>query len=1363
MKNERSGHPGIFIREEIFPPGMTVTAAAKLLGIGRPALSRVLNGRARLSAALAQSIESAFGFSAEELLKMQASHKADAAKDKGMLVPVGSYVPPFLRIRASQIETWATGIEARSRLSVLLRTLVNSTGSGLTKVDFPGNDDSQRKGWDGFVEARQARPWVPEGTSAWEFGCGEDIKRKADDDFGERTRDFSFEERTDITFVFVTPRRWAGKNGWEKERRAEGQWKDVRVFDSSDLEQWMEQSIPAQAWFADETGIPSEGVFSLEACWKEWQADCEPALVPALFDQAVNECGKKECGERISRWFDGELGGPLVVSADSAVEALAFLHVLFSGNEFFPQGTEDKVVVFRKSGAVEKIVTPASDMIAVSTSREIDRELAARGKSVRTVLIYPKNAPNVKPDIDLKPLNPFAFAAALKKMGHARDEVDRLSRESGFSLTVLRRRLSKRPAVRTPDWAEDRKHARSLIAAIFAGTWDVTGEKDKELVSKLASGHPHEEIEREIRGLLSLDDSPVMSFGSYLGVKSKIDALFAVGGSVTGPDVERFFEVAEEVIQEDDPALDLPDDERYMAGLYGKSREASDMLRRSVIDSFALLAVYGGELFEGFNIEARVREAVEKWFRPGDGRALESRKDALPAFAEASPDTFLSIMEEYLESDDPGILRLFRPVEAPALMSPSPPRVELLWALESLAWSGDHLPRAATVLAKLAEKEEGDNWSNSSMKSLRTIFQSRAPQTSAPVDGRISVFNRLLDDFPDVGWILCLDQFAAGAWWGEFGHRPRWRTDGHGHGWGAWEHERRKFDRNAVEKAVRWSSHKEETLADLVANFKNIPIDLQPQVWRRIEDWRVRENPADEDKARLREAIRVSGCFYLALEEMIARAREVYDMLEPSDVVIRHGWLFLGSFVKPAKWEVEISGLEFGEYLSKSEREIKKLRVEALSEIYSRRGVDGLIDLARRGEGQTVVGSLALRIPDFGGSGIKTLVRSALDEAAAGDRRKMEDLVRGVLEGLGDSRGDTLREFSQECDEETFLKLLLLAPFRRETWNFLDGLPDERKLRYWKKVDPAWGPDGPVDLNEVAGKLTEAGRPLRAVSLVQHRLKELEPGRVLLLLEAIAGGEGEERQQDHPPDEFFLENAFRRLDGKEEIPRDRVADLEFEFVGLLQRSDRGVPNLERRVGNDPGIFAEIVSLAYPHDDSEESDSESSVSNGKRERKAYLARILLDALRRIPGQDAPDEADGTKRLIGWIREARARCERNGRLRICDDHIGTFLSKSPVGKDGVWPCESVRAALEKFYNEEISLGFQVGLRNARSSRVGSFGGDQEREIESEYRGWADKTKYSHPKTSRILRELADYYSYMGKHYDDFAETIYRQSRF
>ena len=43
-------HPGTFIKAEVIPPGMSVTKAAQLMGVGRPALSNLLNGNAALSA-----------------------------------------------------------------------------------------------------------------------------------------------------------------------------------------------------------------------------------------------------------------------------------------------------------------------------------------------------------------------------------------------------------------------------------------------------------------------------------------------------------------------------------------------------------------------------------------------------------------------------------------------------------------------------------------------------------------------------------------------------------------------------------------------------------------------------------------------------------------------------------------------------------------------------------------------------------------------------------------------------------------------------------------------------------------------------------------------------------------------------------------------------------------------------------------------------------------------------------------------------------------------------------------------------------------------------------------------------------------
>ena len=65
-------HPGEFIRQAILPDELTVTDAAKILGVGRPALSTLLNGKASLSPEMALRVEKAFGVKMDTLLRMQA-------------------------------------------------------------------------------------------------------------------------------------------------------------------------------------------------------------------------------------------------------------------------------------------------------------------------------------------------------------------------------------------------------------------------------------------------------------------------------------------------------------------------------------------------------------------------------------------------------------------------------------------------------------------------------------------------------------------------------------------------------------------------------------------------------------------------------------------------------------------------------------------------------------------------------------------------------------------------------------------------------------------------------------------------------------------------------------------------------------------------------------------------------------------------------------------------------------------------------------------------------------------------------------------------------------------------------------------
>jgi addiction module HigA family antidote len=86
-------HPGDFIRTEIIEPaGLTVTAAAVVLQVSRPALSSLLNGKADLSGDMALRIEKAFGVKMDTLMRMQSSYDIAQTRERAGQIKVKRYV-----------------------------------------------------------------------------------------------------------------------------------------------------------------------------------------------------------------------------------------------------------------------------------------------------------------------------------------------------------------------------------------------------------------------------------------------------------------------------------------------------------------------------------------------------------------------------------------------------------------------------------------------------------------------------------------------------------------------------------------------------------------------------------------------------------------------------------------------------------------------------------------------------------------------------------------------------------------------------------------------------------------------------------------------------------------------------------------------------------------------------------------------------------------------------------------------------------------------------------------------------------------------------------------------------------------------
>lgn len=95
-------HPGGFVKTEVIEPlGLSVTAAADVLGVTRAALSALLNERADLSPEMAIRIEKAFGVSMDTLMRMQNSFDIAEARKRAGNIEVAPYAGKTVASRST--------------------------------------------------------------------------------------------------------------------------------------------------------------------------------------------------------------------------------------------------------------------------------------------------------------------------------------------------------------------------------------------------------------------------------------------------------------------------------------------------------------------------------------------------------------------------------------------------------------------------------------------------------------------------------------------------------------------------------------------------------------------------------------------------------------------------------------------------------------------------------------------------------------------------------------------------------------------------------------------------------------------------------------------------------------------------------------------------------------------------------------------------------------------------------------------------------------------------------------------------------------------------------------------------------------
>lgn len=1352
--NKESIHPGTYVKQYVIPEKMTVTKAAEILGVGRPALSNFLNGKAALSSDMALRLERAFGADRGHLLDLQTKFANERANLQTQSVVTGTHAPALAKIRAHQIDNWANRIEARQELAALLRRLVHSTGQNLNHVDFPAYDNAERPGWDGVVAVSTPTPWIPEGKSGWEFGCGQNPKCKAEDDYTKGLRTVpQEEERADRTFVFVTPRNWPGKQTWAKEKAALGHWKDVRAYDASDLEQWLEQSAPTQVWFTERLGQPVEGYRSLEQCWSKWASVCEPVLSPALFDPVVERFSKD-----FKNWLENPPARPFVITAASRDEALAFLSCLIQHVETSGDRQDDRTIVFDTPQALQRFDTSGSiPFITVIHEPAVEEESGGLHRRCHCIIVQPRNVLNVVNidlDIDLEPLKAEDFNKALEKMSFSSDEIESLARESACSPTILRRRLSVIPAIQTPAWAKNEETARKLLPAAMVGAWHNASQADREIMRLLAGANEDSELEVDVAALLNLEDTPLWAIGEYRGVASRIDALFAIAGFITKPDLENFLLVAEYVLAEKDPKIDLPENQQWMAPVYGKIRDHSGALRRGIRETLILLVIYGNDLFLNqleLDAEQQVSGLIKRLLLPFNREKILSHNEDFPDYAEAAPEEFLRLLEDDLQNSEPVVRELMRPAED--VFMGGPRRAELLWALENLAWSPQRLPRIVDVLAKLfllGESEAYDNWTNKPENTLQSLFRFWLPQTAASVNQRIQMLEGLCHRYSELGWAVSIKQLDLRDHAAQ-NYRPRWRDDAKGAGDLPCEAEQQQFIDKARDLVLSWPQHDETTLGELIERLDDFSPQEQWKIWGLIDQW-ADQTASEDAKAFLRQ--RIHGCAQVRRlrGDMIAhpeRERESSEKLLPRDLLVRHAWLFESHWVELPSDETEDKGFDY----EKNEERLRELRLDALREIWEVRGFSGVSALLEKIKAEAnIVGGimreiLVNQIERIG------FVKACLHEATGGNEPVYKTCLAGFLWNVDTNFSKVLiQEIERSLEYKALLMLLLCLLYSSNTWRWLDDKPSNFQEDYWKNVNPRLRKNvhGAEEVNETIDRLTEVNRAPEAFGAVCMMLGKVETSRLTQLLNVLPTFPLEEIHNHVRGDlGYYISKAFDALDERPGVPDEEKARLEFACLPWLERSEHGIPKLEKQIAESPGLYAQIVACAFKRNDGEGEPPEFRASNpGEQKKLASYANHLLRIIKRIPGSDEQGNIDTTA-LKNWLDQARTLSRQYGRAEISDQKIGEFLARGPIGDDNIWPCRPICEGLESVASKDISIGFEIGAWDRRGvyRKAPDEGGVQERNLATRYRTWANKLVYEFPYVSGILENIAKSYEDIG----------------
>lgn len=1291
-----------------------------------------------------------------------------------------------------RIEQWADISDAPKLLPILIRRLIRATVRQPGLVRFSGGEGIERHDWDGLAQTAIGNEFVPEGFSGWELSVRKDYREKANEDYAARTKALRPNEGSHLTFVYVTPRKWdnASKRKWREEKLNEGKWRDIRVLDSTDLEQWLELAPAVDAWFAQRAGLKPKDVQDIETFWLNLTESTSPQLPPEVFltsrkqeaDRLRAALGLLPKDDISTKQVEPELNlsrpSVIALEASNPRDVLDFVAAFIASlNESERELIESRFVIVESLAAWRDLCATDLPLTLIAHPQLLvesnDPEfLAEATRNGHQTIVCSKRF--VGPQADIINL-PSPRRADLEKVlegldfsprGESREKARRIAEDCRRSLSTLKRRLSFFPQPHRPDWAKD-DLARQMIPFLLIGGWSDINPKDLAVLASLGKQTPDEMLDCAAR-FRKMSDPPLLKIGPTWSLTSRDDSWLLLAEHITDRDLKALERATLDVLGTTNPELEIPHEDRWRAALFGVVAVHSAGLRQGLAESVALLATRSAEARVDASLRPEDRSAniVRKLFSSvTTWQGWASLSDVLPLLAEAAPDIFLTTLEADLVSAEPAVLGLFAESASGTPIFGRCYHASLLRALETLAWaSSDIFSRTISIMADFVERSvpSGNSFS-SAFNSLLHVFLPWCSQTGATIKQQEMALKRVVNQFPQTGWRLLMALLPEVHTGCDLSQRPRWRD--WADDFGADSTLQILRDKEARYGAMRLpligtDLDRVKSVIDEIARF---PQNLRSAVLQLLENL-DRESFSEDQRAEIATALRAMITRHRQFETTewampsveVESLETVMHRFESQSLAQRICWLFKDYPELPISHEK----MNFDE----KEQEVERRRIAGLQSLFEQAGMAGIRELFESAKAPRLVGwtigkaEIAVDHNDF--------IPSWL---TASDDRESE-FSKGLLRALFLKRGwDCFASLSWDgwTAEQIGIALAELPASdadHRRVWNLLESQSAETQQAYWTRCFAHLGVySNAEDLKFAAESLVKYQRPSSAAQLVQFALNKqpkVETGLVFHVLEAVVNAQSSDAIADLKLGRDFFSwcvaELIKYLQQQPAVDESRLAAVEFPLLMALEHSPTKPQTLIKMLSRDATNFAQLIQGLY-----RPKIGSVPVSTSAPEIDARRRNALLSLLRqwhehvRLPGTQESGEISADE-LGEWVRAARDQCRASGHLEICDHEIGELLAREqePVDDSNEWPSEAVKDVLEEINTPDVMSGFEIGTFNKQGARTRGVtdDGDVERGIAGRYDRYAAACQDEWPIVAKSLRNIADQYRELARREDE-----------